>query len=125
MEKDYAQWLRELLDIVLQEGASDLHLAPGRHPYLRVHNELIPLASQEILTPEDTVGLVKVMAPREKTAQLAKKEEIDFSYAFEGKLRLRGNAFVRRDEVSIALRAIESVRNFNDLKLPEIGRAHV
>jgi twitching motility protein PilT len=118
MEKDYAQKLRELLSVVSQENASDLHLAPGRKPYLRVNNELIPLNSYDVLAPEDTLGMIQQLVSEEKATQLSKMKEIDFSYDFEETLRLRGNAYLRQDQVSVALRAVEEVKDFAELKLP-------
>lgn len=118
MDKNYAQELEKLLDTVSQEVASDLHLAPGRVPYVRVNNELIPLATFPPLNKLDTLGILKELVSEEKVSQLTQLEEIDFSYDFSKSLRLRGNAFLRQDAVSIALRAVEPIKSFEELKLP-------
>jgi twitching motility protein PilT len=119
MEKNYPKMLHELLITVSREGASDLHLAPGRHPYLRVHNELMPLATFDELTKIDTLHLLQELIPVEKTEQLSQMKEIDFAYDFpEGNMRLRGNAYLGQDAVTIALRSVDSIKDLHSLKLP-------
>lgn len=118
MITDYQKEFTNLLDIVSQENASDLHLAAGRKPHIRVHGELLPLANKEVLTKVDTLEFLKLLVPAEKVEKLANKTEVDFSYEYK-KLRLRGNAYLKEDSISIALRAIEEVKNLEDLNLPE------
>ena len=119
METNYSNQLDALLDIVLQNGASDLHLAAGRHPFIRVSGELSPVAQYPELSSDDMVGLVTALAGDEKAAKLADLEEIDFAYAYGDKMRLRGNAFVQSGNISIALRTIQKIRTLTDLRLPE------
>ena len=85
--------LKELILTVAKEQASDLHLAVGRHPTLRISGELIPLVKKPVLTPEDTKGLVFAMLEKEKQEELLREKELDFSYSFEDKVRFRVNAF--------------------------------
>lgn len=111
--------LHNLLMTVSHETASDLHIAPGRHPYLRVNGELIPLVTYEQLSKIDTLNLIQQLVPKERIVELTELQEIDFAYNFaDGSLRLRGNAYLSKDAVSIALRAIEPIKTFADLKLP-------
>lgn len=120
MSKNYPQELEELFAIVAQESASDLHLSAGRRPHLRVNNELIPLAKKDILTKVDMHEFLKLLVPADKVALLAEKTEIDFSYEHHEGLRLRGNAYLQSDMITIALRSIEPVRGLDELKLPEV-----
>jgi twitching motility protein PilT len=113
--------LDKLMETVISEGASDLHLSEGRHPTIRSSGDLIPLQKEAILTGEDTLGfLSELLTPKEKETFLDKKE-IDFSYSYKDKMRLRGNAFYQKNLISIALRAIpRSVKTLKDLNLPPI-----
>jgi twitching motility protein PilT len=116
---DYTTNLDTLLSLVLEQGASDLHLSVGRHPIVRVRGELIQIENYPALLQEDLMGLLSTMVTDKKIAQLAERVEIDFGYNFHGKMRLRGNAFIRSGSLSIALRVIEQVRTLTDLKLPD------
>ncbi len=119
MQPNYANQVEALLEIVFQNGASDLHVSAGRHPFIRVHGALNEIANYPVLTEEDMVGIVTLMAGEEKAARLVHLEEIDFAYNYAGKMRLRGNAYIQSGKIALALRAIEKIRTLSDLKLPD------
>lgn len=119
MEQNYQQELETLLDIVYQNGASDLHLSVGRHPFIRVNGALNPVSNYPELTADDMIGLVTILAGDEKAEKLVHSEEIDFAYAYGDKLRLRGNAYVQSNKISVALRTIQKIRTLSELRLPE------
>ncbi len=119
--KNYAQLLQELLLQVESQAASDLHLAAGRVPYLRVNSDLVPLLHYPPLTAEDTFALLKELVPPRKVEQVVNLEEIDFAYKFNT-IRLRGSAYVQSGSVGIALRSIQKVRSLEELHLPDILR---
>lgn len=121
MTIDYAKELDELVEYVLSEGASDLHLSEGRPPTIRVSGALIPLVKKPKLTKTDTVGfLEKLLTPESKKLFLDQKE-MDFSYNYKDLARFRGNAFFQQESVSIALRLIpKKIKNFAELYLPSI-----
>lgn len=120
--KNYAQILQDLLSEVQAQGASDLHLAAGRVPYLRVNSELIPLMNKMVLEPADTFGLLKELVDQKKVERVVNLEEVDFAYAFGG-MRLRGSAYIESSSVAIALRAIQKVRSIEELHLPDVLRS--
>lgn len=119
MEQNYQQSIDTLLDLVYQNGGSDLHLSAGRHPFIRVNGALTEIQNYPQLTAEDMVGMVTLLAGEEKAQRLVHLEEVDFAYNYGEKMRLRGNAYIRSGSVSIALRTIEKIRTLTDLKLPE------
>lgn len=119
MEQTHAQQLETLLDIVYQNNASDLHLSVGRHPFIRVNGALQPVETYPELSSDDLIGLVTELAGEEKASRLADSAEIDFAYDYSGKLRLRGNAYVQSNKISIALRTIQKIRSLSELRLPE------
>lgn len=120
MQPNYATQVEALLDIVFQNGASDLHLSAGRHPFIRVQGALNEIANYPELTDDDMVGIVTLMAGAEKAERLVHLEEIDFAYNYADKIRLRGNAYVQSGKISLALRTIEKIRTLSDLKLPDV-----
>ena len=117
---DFKKELNDLIHIVLQEGASDLHLAEGRHPVLRVAGMLLPLVKYPVLTNEHVRGLVKEMLSPENHQVFMDTKEMDFSYTGAG-ARFRGNAYFQQGSVSIALRLVpKTIRTLAELNLPEI-----
>lgn len=115
---DYKEKIKNLIKILINEGASDLHLSEGRVPFIRVSGSLVPALNQEVLSKEDTDGIVKVLLGENKYRQFIKNMEMDFSYEELG-VRLRGNSFFQRGFVSIALRLIPpQIKSLQELGLP-------
>jgi twitching motility protein PilT len=118
---DYKRELDDLVDIVVSENGSDIHLATGSHPIIRVAGSLIPLVKKPILTPKDVEGFLAVLVPEKDVLKFHEAKELDYSYAAKGGMRFRGNAFYQKGEVSIALRLIpNNIRTFQELGLPPI-----
>ena len=55
---DYKKEIEDLVTMVVHEGASDLHLAEGRTPIIRVSGVLIPLVKKSVLTENDMKGFL-------------------------------------------------------------------
>ena len=118
---DYKQKLNDLLLTAARQNASDLHLAVGRHPTLRIDSVLIPLTKEPLLTPETANNLIFcLLTPEQKDAFLREKE-IDFSYSFEDKARFRINVFYQRGFAAAALRLIPAqIKTIEELGLPPV-----
>jgi twitching motility protein PilT len=117
---DYTKELQEMVAMVVKEGASDLHIATGRHPIIRVSGMLLPLVRRAILTENDVRGLLKVLVSEENQKRLEQNREVDFSYALAD-VRFRGNAYYRQGGLNIALRLIpKRIRTLEELRLPPI-----
>ncbi len=117
---DHKKELQELIETLIREGGSDLHISVGRYPAVRVTEQLIFLVTRTILTKEDVLGLLTVLLDQKKVEAFLERQEVDFSYDYEGKARLRGNAFFQKGNISIALRLIPQVKTFEELRLPPI-----
>ena len=118
---DYKTELNELVKIVFQEGASDLHLAEGRRPMIRVSGLLLPLVKRDVITNEVINGLLAEFVNKEHRETFLKTKELDFSYAIENGERFRGNAYFQQGMISIALRLIpKKIRSIAELNLPEV-----
>jgi len=116
---DYQKELTDLIAIVTREGASDLHLAVGRHPTIRVSGDLVPIVNKPVLKPEDNVGLISELLTPENKELFWEKKELDFSYDAGLGGRFRGNAFFQRGLVGVALRLISSkIMTLEELNLP-------
>lgn len=121
MQNDPRTQIESLLATVLAEGASDLHLAEGRQPVLRIAGQLLPMVKAEPLTAEMIAGFASVfLTPERKQAFLA-NHEVDFAHDFQSKARFRVNGFFQQGKVGFALRLIpKEIRSIEDLGLPPI-----
>ncbi len=121
MANNYSEKLNELLVATAKQNASDLHLAVGRRPTLRIDGVLIALQKEAILTPEMTEGLIFNLLTDEQKARMEKERQVDFAYSFEDKARFRINAYYQRGYLSAALRLIPSrIKKLEELNLPPL-----
>ncbi len=118
---DYKAKLNGLLVAAARQSASDLHIAVGRKPTLRVDGTLIGLEQEAALTPEDAQGLVLALLTPEQKEKFLKYGDLDFSYSFEDKARFRVNVYFQRGFMAAALRLIPAViRTVEELNLPPV-----
>ncbi|MEZ4104109.1 MAG: type IV pilus twitching motility protein PilT [Candidatus Paceibacterota bacterium] len=121
MAVDYKKELQLLIDILLEEKASDIHFSVDSHPLIRVSGTLIPLVKKPILTDSDVDSFAKVLMRKDQYERLVNLEEVDFSYENSDQVRFRGNAFHQRSRKGIVLRLIPNViKTFEELNLPPI-----
>lgn len=118
---DYASLLKKYINVLVHEGASDLHLSTEAHPTVRVDGNLAPMLKEPVLKPEDTLGFVNVLLTPEQKDLFLKNREVDFAYQSTDGTRFRGNAFFARGAVGVELRLIrKDIRTVKDLNLPEV-----
>jgi len=118
---DYLQYLKKLLDIVVQQEASDLDISVGHVPNIRITGQLVPLSQEKIILAKDSEGLAFSMLSEIQKKKLLEEKEVDFSYQHEDKGRFRINIFYQRGTISLALRFIPSkIRTIEELNLPPI-----
>lgn len=114
------QRMKNLLRMVAQQGASDLHLNVGRHPTLRIDGKLYPINQDAILSPIEVKEMGEVIISEENREKLIKNGHVDFSYNFEEKSRFRVNAFFQQGYLSIAMRLIlKEIKTLKQLNIPE------
>lgn len=109
-----------LLETVVRQGASDLHVTVGRPPTLRLNGRLRSLATK-VLGPEDTMSLMKQIAPERNQQELQELGGSDFGIAFGTAARFRCSIFRQRDSVAMVLRQIPNrLMTFAEIGLPDI-----
>jgi len=113
--------LQELVDIMVKENASDLHLAEGKMPIIRVNGFLIPLAKMSPLAKADLENLMNLLLSSSKKKELEETKETNFAWeAGEGK-RFRCSAYTSLGRICLALRLIpRETKTFEELGLPPI-----
>jgi len=108
--------MEDLLAIVVEEGASDLHVEVNSPPVLRIHGHLHPLET-EALRPEDTDRLMRAVTSEDYIRQLSESGGADFGFGFQDLARFRVSIFKQKGSVGMVLRQIP-----NDLMtLEQIG----
>ena len=112
-----------LLETVIRQNASDLHLTVGRPPVIRLHGRLRNLETK-VLEPEDTVALMKSITPERGQQEIQEEGGTDFGFAFGDKGRFRVAVFRQKGNVAIVLRLIPyKILTFDEIGLPRICRA--
>ncbi len=114
--------IEDLLHLLVERGASDLHLKAGSAPMIRVDGELTP-ASYEILTPDTVRRLIESILTDEQKAKFVADKELDMAYSIPGLSRFRVNVYLQRGTWGTAIRVIPS-RPFTieELKLPPMTK---
>jgi len=108
------------LKLVVDSGASDLHIKVGSPAKVRIQGDLRPLQSPK-LTPEDTERLVRCTMTEEQLATFARTNEADYAIGVPGIGRFRVNAFRGRGSFGMILRLVPfSPKSLAELQLPEI-----
>lgn len=116
---NYNDQLKELLETVIKQQASDLHIVVGHPPVLRIASRLVPLVKMKKLNVLDSQGLSFALMSDEQKQAILNEKEIDFSYNFENKARFRVNVFFQKGNISSALRLIPAkIPTLEDLNMP-------
>ncbi len=111
------------LEILLQQGGSDLVLTAGAPPTMRKDGALVPIAGDP-LRPEHTEQLAREVLSDERWAIFEERHDLDFSFNWKGKARFRISAFRQRGSVGLALRLIPyRIPTFDELGLPPVIRS--
>ena len=110
----------KLLQTVVNRKASDLHIAVGQPPVLRLDGRMKRLETK-VLEPEDTVALMKSITPERCQQELQEVGGADFGFAFGDLARFRVSVFKQRGYVGMVLRQIPvKLLNFKDLGTPPV-----
>ena len=114
--------ISELLEKLVSQGGSDLHISGNLPPVIRVDGNLKRL-DYPPLSPEDVENLLFPMLSNEQRRRLEQEWELDFSYGIEGLSRFRVNFYKDKGNYAAAFRTITSqVPSFEKLGLPDIVR---
>ncbi|MFP4144903.1 MAG: type IV pilus twitching motility protein PilT, partial [Phycisphaeraceae bacterium] len=117
-----------LLDTVIKQQASDLHLTVGKPPTLRIRGRLVELKTK-VLEPADTAELMKAITPERSQNELQEEGGSDFGFAYgdqsdeENSARFRVSVFRQKSDVALVLRRIPNkLLSIDEIGLPPIVR---
>ena len=112
--------IQQLFKVMVDNGASDLHLTVGSSPAMRVSGDIVRVKVGS-LTPDDTKRLIYQILTEKQKAELEKNLELDFSFGIKGLARFRANVFYSKGSVAAVFRQIPSlIPDFEALGLPPI-----
>src|SRR6266576_2825235 len=110
-----------LLETCVRRNASDLHLAVGRPPTLRLHGHLRELQTKS-LEPEDTMALMKSITPERIQQEFEESGSGDFGFAYGEEARFRVAIFKQKGYTSLVLRKIPNkILTFEQIGLPAMA----
>jgi twitching motility protein PilT len=117
-ESDLPLELDDLLQVLVEHKASDLHLKVGSTPYVRLDSVLIPVGAQ-VLTEKDTLRLIVGVMTKPQRGSFKKNCVLNFTYTMSGGMRFRINAFYEKGMISSAIKMLQGeIPTFEKINLP-------
>ena len=112
----------EMLRLMVEKGASDLHIYSGEVPVARVNGSLSPLeAGREKISEQDLKGLLYEIVGEEQRHIIDNDLDLDFAYQIHGVSRFRANYFFQHSGISAVFRRIpEKIESLDGLGMPPV-----
>ncbi len=110
--------IADLLKTTVERGASDIHIAVGSPPQIRILGSLVPL-NYPVLSPSDTQGLCYSIITDVQKKKFEELHELDFSFSQKGISRFRANLYLDKGNIAGAFRVIpHEIPSMDSLGLP-------
>jgi twitching motility protein PilT len=118
---DRSNGYHELFELMVNKGASDLHLWIPSPPMLRINGVLTQLSQFPATTPQYAEAVFNEITTTEQKDAFQQQLELDFAFSIPGLARLRVNVLKQRGTISLAFRCIPfEVPSIDELGLPSI-----
>jgi twitching motility protein PilT len=115
---------REVLELAVSQGATDLHVKVPSPPVLRIDSVLVPQEGWPAFTAQDIEGVFEQITTQEQREAFSREQELDFAYSVPGLARFRVNVLRQRGTMSLAFRRVpSSVPSIDELDLPQVCKA--
>ncbi len=113
--------INELLKLMVDKGASDLHIKVPSQPILRVEGELLAQEDLPPITPHDVQSIFEQITTEEQRDIFNRELELDFSYSIPGLARFRVSALQQRGSMSLGFRLVPfRLPSIDELELPQV-----
>jgi twitching motility protein PilT len=110
----------DLLEQMVAQSASDLHVTVGSHPVIRVRGHIERIESIPPLTPDETQQLLYRILSTEQQKQLEINRQLDMAHSIPGLARFRVNVYFQRETLGAAFRLIPTdIKTLEELGIPE------
>ncbi len=116
---NHKKYIEDLMQTVVDEDASDLHVSANHHPIIRISGRLISLAEKKIVSPHDAREIAMELMNRDQKEKFLSNYEVDFSYSYKNLARFRINIFFQQGEISCAMRLIPTkIKTLEEINMP-------
>lgn len=113
--------INEILKLMIDKGASDLHLMAQNPPIVRIDGVLLVEEKLPTLTPKDVASVLENITTPEQRASFEKNLELDFAYSISGLGRFRVNVLKQRGTLGLAFRLVPfQTPSIEELGLPQV-----
>ncbi|EAT17129.1 type IV pilus twitching motility protein PilT [Desulfuromonas acetoxidans] len=110
-----------LFDIMLDRGASDLHLLQGQPPKIREHGRMVAIDGEAPINEEQMIGYLKEICVPERWTEFLANKDLDFAYEKDEKARFRANYYGQLHGMGAVFRVIPTkILTMEELHLPEV-----
>lgn len=115
-----APTLHQLLKVMIDQGASDMHITTNSPPQLRIDGNLVPLRT-DALTPIDTKQMCYSVLTDAQKLSFEEEQELDLSFGVKNLARFRANVYMQRGAVAGAFRMVPfQIKPLETLGLPKV-----
>ncbi len=114
----HRNYIDQFFDVLVQAGASDLHVSEGKPPKIRVHGDLRPIR-EEVLSREEMAYMLSEIAGEERWARFEQTGDLDFAYAMDEHSRFRCNYLKQTSGYGAVFRLIPTrIATLEELGIP-------
>jgi twitching motility protein PilT len=118
---DDALHVNELLKIIVENKAADLHLSANAFPMMRLRGSIEPIVGYPRLTPEESKRIIYEMLTEDQIKVFEEHNELNASYSIPNIARFRVNVYKQRGYVSCAVRYIpDEILPLTSLSMPQV-----
>jgi len=113
-------YIDQFFEVLIQAGASDLHLGEGQPPKIRRHGDIVPIR-EEVITHEEAAYMLSEIAGPERWAQYEERGDLDFAYEMNEDSRFRCNYLKQTNGYGAVFRLIPTkILTLEQLGIPEV-----
>ena len=113
-------YIDQFLNLVVREGASDLHIGEGQPPKMRTHGDIMPIRDEVVSHEEATRMLSEICGP-ENWENFEQHGDLDFAYQMDEDSRFRSNYFKESKGYAAAFRLIPTkISTLEELGVPVV-----
>jgi len=113
-------YIDQFFQVLVESGASDLHLGEGQPPKVRRHGEIIPIRDEPLAQQEMAHMLSEICSP-ERWARFEENGDLDFAYEMDEDNRFRCNYLKQTHGYGAVFRIIPTkIKTLEDLRVPEV-----
>jgi twitching motility protein PilT len=113
-------YIDQFLQIVVQQGASDLHIGEGQPPKIRTHGDIMPIRDEPV-SHEEVIRMLSEVCGPQNWENFQQHGDLDFAYEMDEQSRFRTNYFKESNGYAAAFRLIPTkISSLEELGVPVV-----